>query len=204
MLVRHTAIMLLVARAAAYIPPEQHRHEQLTSMQAAFSRFSGGPEGSVDRQDLPNFVRFVIEAMNSPGVPPDQVIARSTELAQKLMGELPAQATHFTLGDVLRATERIIVYPKPTEEAPGDERGQLGSKQLRTMRKRLERNRLTMPLFDTRGWVRDFEKALKIQWEIYAVGRKPMHIIVARSDRIYGAERWPGITGSEELRGDAP
>ena len=63
-----------------------------------------------------------------------------------------------------------------------------GSKQLRTLRKRLERNRLTMPLFDTRGWVRDFEKALKIQWEIYANGLAPMHIVVARSDRIYGTE----------------
>ena len=50
-----------------------------------------------------------------------------------------------------------------------------------------------MPLFDTRGWVRDFEKALKIQWEIYANGRPPMHIVVARSDRLYGVERWPGI-----------
>ena len=61
-----------------------------------------------------------------------------------------------------------------------------GSKQLRTLRKRLERNRLTMPLFDTRGWVRDFEKALKIQWEIYANGLSPMHIVVARSDWLYG------------------
>ena len=43
----------------------------------------------------------------------------------------------------------------------------MGSKQLRLLRKKLARNRLTMPLFDTKGWVRDFEKALKIQWEIY-------------------------------------
>lgn len=63
-----------------------------------------------------------------------------------------------------------------------------GSKQLRKLRKRLERNRLTMPLFDTKGWVRDFEKALKIQWEIYANGLSPMHIVVARSDRLYGTE----------------
>jgi hypothetical protein len=63
-----------------------------------------------------------------------------------------------------------------------------GSKQLRLLRKRLERNRLTMPLFDTKGWVRDFEKALKIQWEIYANGLAPMHIVVARSDRLYGTE----------------
>jgi protein O-GlcNAc transferase len=63
-----------------------------------------------------------------------------------------------------------------------------GSKQLQVLRKRLERNRLTMPLFDTKGWVRDFEKALKIQWEIYANGLSPMHIVVARSDRLYGTE----------------
>ena len=34
--------------------------------------------------------------------------------------------------------------------------------------------------------VRDFEKALKIQWEIYANGLSPMHVVVARSDRLYG------------------
>ena len=36
------------------------------------------------------------------------------------------------------------------------------------------------------GWVRDFEKALKIQWEIYANGLLPMHIVVGRSDHLYG------------------
>ena len=41
---------------------------------------------------------------------------------------------------------RPIPNPHPNPHA--------GSKQLRTLRKRLERNRLTMPLFDTRGWVR--------------------------------------------------
>lgn len=98
-----------------------------------------------------------------------------------------------------------------------------GSKQLQELRKQIERNRLTMPLFDTKGWVRDvtpaclacnarsavlrdgfsplstlrptkfpqvrdFEKALKIQWEIHANGLMPMNIIVARSDRLYGTE----------------
>ena len=56
-----------------------------------------------------------------------------------------------------------------------------------------------MPLFDTRGWVRDFEKGLKIQWEIYANGYDPMHIVVARSDRLYGVERWPGLETDKPL-----
>ena len=47
-----------------------------------------------------------------------------------------------------------------------------------------------MPMFDTKGWVRDFEKSLKIQWEIYASGLQPMHIIVARSDHLYGASEF--------------
>ena len=47
-----------------------------------------------------------------------------------------------------------------------------------------------MPLFDTKGWVRDFEKALKIQWEIYANGLAPMHIVVARSDHLYGTRQF--------------
>ena len=81
-----------------------------------------------------------------------------------------------------------IEYPPPTEEELESERGRLGSKQLRALRQRLERNRQTMPLFDTKGWVRDFEKALKIQGEGYATGRSPMHILVARADRLYGTE----------------
>ena len=76
--------------------------------------------------------------------------------------------------------------PPPAADAQPHERGQLGSKQLRALRTRLERNRLTMPLFDTKGWVRDFEKALKIQWEVYANGLSPMHIVVGRSDWVYG------------------
>ena len=103
--------------------------------------------------------------------------------------QLPAERDELTLADLLGATEGILEYPQPTaEERELGERGRLGSKQLRKLRKTLERNRLTMPLFDTRGWVRDFEKALKIQWEIYANGLAPMHIVVARSDRIYGTE----------------
>ena len=190
---RAGALLLLFCHATAYIPPEEYRHEQLSAMQAAFSRFSsGGPEGSVERADLPNFVRFVFTAMNSAGVPQEKVVARSTELTQKLMKQLPASATHFTLSDMLRATEKVIEYPTPTaDDLRDEEHGQMGSKQLRKMRKKLAENRLTMPLFDTKGWVRDFEKALLAQWEIYANGRKPMHIVVARSDRLYGVERWP-------------
>merc|ERR1712196_670771 len=124
--------------------------------------------------------------MNSPGLTQEQVAARSSALTQRLLAQLPQDVTHFTLSDMLRATEKIIIYPTPSAEELSDERGQLGSKQLRKIRKQLHRNRLTMPLFDTRGWVRDFEKALKIQWEIYANGLAPMHIVVARSDKIYG------------------
>lgn len=184
------------------MPPEEYRDEQLTAMQAAFSRFAtGGPSGSIAVTEFPNFVRFVLTAMNSAAVTKEQLIARSTELTMKLMSELPAGATHLKLGDVLRATERIIEYPKPSEEdaANLEERGYLGSKQLRKIRKQLAENRLTMPLFDTRGWVRDFEKGLKIQWEIYANGYDPMHIVVARSDRLYGVERWPGLETDKPL-----
>ena len=57
---------------------------------------------------------------------------------------------------------------------------------MHVLRKRLSDNRFTKPMFDTKGWVRDFEKSLKMQWEIYANGLAPMHIIVGRSDHIYG------------------
>ena len=193
------ALLLLAPLACAYVPPEDIRHNQLVAMQSAFSRFSsGGVGGSIAFAELPEFVRFVVTAMNSDGLPAEKVSARSTELTQRLMTHLPKGAERLTLTDVLRATEKIIVYPQPSAEELSDERGQQGSKQLRTLRRRLEENRLTMPLFDTRGWVRDFEKALKIQWEIYSNGLKPMHIVVGRSDRIYGVERWPGVPFTAE------
>jgi len=73
----------------------------------------------------------------------------------------------------------------------------VASRQLHILRKRLEANRLTMPMFDTKGWVRDFEKALKMQWEIYAAGLMPMHVIVARDRHVYGREPFdthiPGV-----------
>ena len=99
----------LVASTSAYLAPEEIRHEQLTAMQAAFSRFAGGgAEGSIERADLPNFVRFVFKAMNSPGVTPEQVVARSTELTQRLVKQLPQDAAHFSLGDVLY--QRLLPY----------------------------------------------------------------------------------------------
>ena len=159
--------LLAWVAVSSYVPPAEHRHEQLSAMRAAFSRFGAAEGGGIDRQDLPDFLRFVVASMNSAAIPPEQVISRSTELTQQLMSHLPPvdAKARLSLEDILRATDKTLAYPIPTtdDDEGGHERGRLGSKQLRTLRKRLERNRLTMPLFDTKGWVRDFEKALKIQ-----------------------------------------
>jgi len=182
---------LAMGSAHALAQSEQHRHEQLTAMQAAFSRFgSQGAGGALARQDVPNFLRYVVSTMNSVELPQNEFIARSSELTRQLVEYLPPQATQLTLADVVRAADKIIIPPPASQDGDLDKHahGRQGSKQLRLMRKNLERNRLTMPLFDTKGWVRDFEKALKIQWEIYANGLAPMHIVVGRSDRIYGLE----------------
>ena len=50
----------------SYVPPEAYRHEQLTAMQAAFSRFGAqGPSGALARRELPDFLRFVVGSMLS-------------------------------------------------------------------------------------------------------------------------------------------
>ena len=41
------------------------------------------------------------------------------------------------------------------------------------LRERLKRARLTCPLFDTAGWVRDLEKVLFRMWDIHCEGRGP-------------------------------
>jgi hypothetical protein len=169
--------------------PDQFRHEQLTAMHAAFSRFnSQGALGAIDRSDLPSFLSYVVGSMEGARASPSEVSTRSAELTQQLSERLPPGKSTLSLGDILSGTEQILDYPQPSEADAPNDRGRQGSKQLQTLRRRLERNRLTMPLFDTKGWVRDFEKALKIQWEIYANGFAPMHVVVARSDRVYGTE----------------
>ena len=189
----------LVARVAnALIPPEQVRREQLTATQAAFSRFSAdGIGGTIERQDLPNFLRYVVTSMSTSALPQAELSARSSELTQQLLGHLPTQAVQLSVSDIMQAAEKVLITPPTsTDDELSSERGNMGSKQLRLLRKKLARNRLTMPLFDTKGWVRDFEKALKIQWEIYANGLSPMHIVVARSDRIYGLEVLTGAAAA--------
>jgi hypothetical protein len=89
-----SAVLVLLRVVACYIPPEQYRHEQITSMQAAFSRFgSQGLEGTVLRQDLPNFLQFVVASMNSRVLPNDQVLSRSVDLTKQLMAQLPADVS---------------------------------------------------------------------------------------------------------------
>ena len=173
--------LVLLAVAAA-------QQEQLRSMQAAFSRFgSQGVDGGIAEAEMPNFVRYVVESMNPHAEAHEGVLAHSSELTSRLVEQLPAQRGVYSLQQILDAVAKITPPDAAHDDADGA-RPALGSKQLRTLRARLERNRLTMPLFDTKGWVRDFEKALKIQWEVYANGLAPMHILVARSDRLYGTE----------------
>jgi hypothetical protein len=42
-----------------------------------------------------------------------------------------------------------------------------------SLRRRLQAARLTCPLFDTAGWVRDFERLLLRMWEIHCEGGGP-------------------------------
>lgn len=186
--------LLLLGAAVSHTPLEQHRQEQLGAVQAAFSRFTAqGPDGAIPRLDLQEFVSYVVASMSSAAVPQDQATAQAAELTRRLRERLPPDASRYTLAQILSSTERLI-DKLPADDAPdapegSSDRGRVGSKQLRKLREQLAENRLTMPLFDTKGWVRDFEKALKTQWEIYANGLQPMHIVVARSDRLYGRSR---------------
>ncbi|MDM8523367.1 tetratricopeptide repeat protein [Desulfococcaceae bacterium HSG8] len=48
--------------------------------------------------------------------------------------------------------------------------------ELRAIRMKLEKNRLTEPLFDTQKFTRNLEKVYKQMWEIFLSGEKPRHI----------------------------
>jgi len=55
---------------------------------------------------------------------------------------------------------------------------QAGGTKLKNVRKKLEENRLTSPLFDTRRYIRDWENAMELIWKIHAEGDKPRHVTV--------------------------
>ena len=52
------------------------------------------------------------------------------------------------------------------------------SSELEVIRSKLEKNRHSSPLFDTRRFVRNLESAFKEVWEIYKNGQNPRHIEV--------------------------
>ena len=54
----------------------------------------------------------------------------------------------------------------------------LDSAELKMLQKKLAKNQLTHPLFDTRRYVRNLEKAFIQMWRIYATDQDPMHIEV--------------------------
>ena len=53
---------------------------------------------------------------------------------------------------------------------------------LKSIREKLDRNRLTTPLFDTVGYTRAFEHALQLAFRRYQAGLTPDHILVPSSD----------------------
>eukprot|EP00658_Telonema_sp_P-2_P028341 TRINITY_DN21730_c0_g1_i1.p1 TRINITY_DN21730_c0_g1~~TRINITY_DN21730_c0_g1_i1.p1 ORF type:complete len:226 (-),score=58.86 TRINITY_DN21730_c0_g1_i1:413-1090(-) len=110
----------------------------------------------------------------------------------------------FSLQEFMAATDKLQIRdannpptpaPKPEcldedgKPLPKHIQKRLGSCQLKQLRAKLERNRLTMPLFDTLRWVRDFERSLEAMWEIYASGHDPMNVVVFPTDpREYRSE----------------
>jgi hypothetical protein len=165
-------------------------------MQAAFSRLGAqGLAGTIPPSELAAFLALAAGA-DSTAQPSDEradALARALrEALARSRGEGP-----YTLADVILAARSLTTAPSASDAADARPRPastrleeqptpHAGSPQLRELQRRLERNRLTMPMFDTKGWVADFEKSLTMQWEIYANGLQPMNIIVGRSDHVYG------------------
>lgn len=66
----------------------------------------------------------------------------------------------------------MVVSSQAEYEARAVELGLDGAKRA-ALRSRLEAARLSCPLFDTRRWVRDFERVLFRMWEIHCEGGGP-------------------------------
>lgn len=60
--------------------------------------------------------------------------------------------------------------------------GERVRREMQDARQRLRRKLLSTPLFDTRAWTHDWQRALRLMWDAYlAQGARPMHIVVAPS-----------------------
>lgn len=185
------ALRLLCGVAGVMIVPK----EDMATMQSTFSRFGAqGLTGEIASSDLRDLLTLAAREM--AGGSTDEARTYAATLHAQLAPQL-GSGPH-SLAQIINALTDIASTRDHESAVPlTDASDEIGSKQLVALRRRLEANRLTMPMFDTKGWVRDFEKSLKIQWEIYANGLKPMHVVVGRSDHIYGASQFdrhiPGV-----------
>ncbi len=66
----------------------------------------------------------------------------------------------------------MVVSSQSEYETRAVELGSNHSKRL-ALRSKLEACRLSSPLFDTQGWVRDLERMLFRMWEIHCEGKGP-------------------------------
>jgi predicted O-linked N-acetylglucosamine transferase (SPINDLY family) len=57
----------------------------------------------------------------------------------------------------------------------------LNPDRLNAIRDKLNRNRLTAPLFNTECYVRDFEAGLEKAYNLYFEGKEPEHISAEKS-----------------------
>lgn len=81
----------------------------------------------------------------------------------------PRAALHaLTLHSPLHAPTACLAAPTPQAVELGLDHARRAS-----LRARLQSARLTCPLFDTAGWVRDFERTLLRMWEIHCEGGGP-------------------------------
>merc|ERR1711935_839346 len=165
--------------------------ERTTLTQMFAKHASGGKVPVVSLRDL---VTDTIVASTATKSPPAVLKKHVDFLMTGFSAELKSDFTSEQLFSAVKKLElRDVNNPPSTPPKPecldeGDKplpkhiQKRLGSCKLKQLRAKLERNRLTMPLFDTLRWVRDFERSLEAMWEIYASGHDPMNIVVFPTD----------------------
>merc|ERR1712146_73670 len=178
--------ILLVA--SAYDISDQER----AAIEAVFASVGGGGV-TIPGTELRKMVSGVVEKSSNGKFSADMHKKHVNFLMTGYEATGLAKSSEFTLEQFLSSTGQLQLRDAnnpptpPPKPACLDEGGaplpkhiqkRLGSCQLKQLRAKLERNRLTMPLFDTLRWVRDFERSLEAMWEIYASGHEPMNVVV--------------------------
>lgn len=103
------SVGMFVCLRLTYIPPEQYLHEQITTMHSAFSRFnSQGRDAAIDKEELSDFLGFVVSSRASSVDSLEENAMRSKQLVDLIVAQLPSEVSSASAGGNVELTSACL------------------------------------------------------------------------------------------------